>query len=78
MGAIDVTAETLLIGGPVDTFGFDPKEDRSTRSSTASAKAHSDNIQGHPPHQVRSRIGNWWDGLFRISRKETAPNEHRS
>lgn len=53
MGAIDVTAETLSIGGPVDTFGFDPKEDRSTRSSTASAKAHSDNIQGHPPHQVR-------------------------
>lgn len=46
MGAIAVTAETLSIGGPVDTFGFDPKEDRSTRSSTASAKAHSDNIQG--------------------------------
>ena len=38
MGAIAVTAETLSIGGPVDTFGFDPKEDRSTRSSTASGK----------------------------------------
>ena len=31
-------AETLSISGPVDTFGFDPKEDRSTRSSTASGK----------------------------------------
>ena len=39
MGAIAVTAETLSIGGPVDTFGFDPKEDRSTRSSTASGKS---------------------------------------
>ena len=38
MGAIVVTAEILSIGGPVDTFGFDPKEDRSTRSSTASGK----------------------------------------
>lgn len=38
MDAIAATAETLSIGGPVDTFGFDPKEDHSTRSSTASGK----------------------------------------
>lgn len=44
MGAIAVTAETLSIGGPVDTFGFDPKEDRSTRSSTASVRAHLQSI----------------------------------
>ena len=55
MGAIAATAETLSIGGPVDTFGFDPKEDRSTRSSTASVRAHLQNTAyGHPPHQVRS------------------------
>ena len=57
MGAIVVTAETLSIGGPVDTFGFDPKEDRSTRSSTASVRAHLQTIFTAPASS--SPISNW-------------------
>ena len=77
MGAIAVTAEILSIGITEVRRSLKPNElgqhhHRQPAENLRFSKVYS----GHPPHQVRSRIGNWWDGLFRISRKETAPNEH--
>lgn len=80
MGAIAATAETLSSRQAVRQRFLTPSFCRSESCLDSQRKisASPKYLQGTRLIKSNNWVGNWWDGLFRIKRKENISNEYHS
>ena len=80
MDAVAVTAETLSSSQAVRRLALTQllRRSESYLDSQRKISASQKYIQGTRLIKSDNRVGNWWDGLFRIKRKETTSNEYHS